>query len=81
MNDTLIPAPKPNQLITYLQDLSGTAALAYAVIDAVQNTGKLQLVITHDSFSAQQLEQDLHALNPQVPILHFPDWETLCYNQ
>ena len=81
MNDTLIPAPKPNQLITYLQDLSGTAALAYAVIDAVQNTGKLQLVITHDSFSAQQLEQDLHALNPQVPILHFPDWETLCYDQ
>ncbi|HWS41370.1 MAG TPA: transcription-repair coupling factor, partial [Arenimonas sp.] len=81
MNEPLIPASKPKQLITYLKALPSTAALAYSVIEAARESGKLQLIITHDSFSAQQLEQDLHALNPKIPILHFPDWETLCYDQ
>jgi transcription-repair coupling factor (superfamily II helicase) len=81
MNEPLIPAPKPKQLVTYLKAMPNTSALAYAVINTAHTTNKLQLVITQDSFSAQQLEQDLHALKPELAILHFPDWETLCYDQ
>nr|MBP7371135.1 transcription-repair coupling factor [Arenimonas sp.] len=77
----LIPAAKPKQLITALQALPGNAALAYTIIDAARQSKQLQLVITHDSFSAQQLEQDLRALKSDLAILHFPDWETLCYDQ
>ena len=81
MNSALLPAPRPNQNISLLQALPGSAALAYAVLASAAQSQKLQLLITHDSFSAQQLEQDLLAFNSGLRILHFPDWETLCYDQ
>jgi transcription-repair coupling factor (superfamily II helicase) len=81
MNSAQLPAPRPNQNISLLQALPGSAALAYAVLASAAQSQKLQLLITHDSFSAQQLEQDLLAFNSGLSILHFPDWETLCYDQ
>ena len=81
MNSAQLPAPRPNQNISLLQALPGSAALAYTVLVSAAQSQNLQLLITHDSFSAQQLEQDLLAFNSGLTILHFPDWETLCYDQ
>ena len=81
MNSAQLPAPRANQNISLLQALPGSAALAYSVLASAAQSRKLQLLITHDSFSAQQLEQDLLAFNSGIAIMHFPDWETLCYDQ
>ena len=61
MNSAQLPAPRANQNISLLQALPGSAALAYSVLASAAQSRKLQLLITHDSFSAQQLEQDLLA--------------------
>jgi transcription-repair coupling factor (superfamily II helicase) len=81
MNSAQLPAPRPNQNLTLLQTLPGSAALAFAVHTHAEHSRQLQLVITQDSFSAQQLEQDLAAFKSELTVLHFPDWETLCYDQ
>ena len=81
MNSALLPSPHPTQQVSYLKALPNSAALAYSVLRTAEQSKKLHLLITHDNFSAQQLEQDLLALSNGVNILHFPDWETLCYDQ
>ena len=81
MTDVLLPTAIANHAITPIRALPNATALAYGIL---QNAGKrptLQLVLMPDSFTAQQLEQDLLAFKPDCPVLHFPDWETLCYDQ
>jgi transcription-repair coupling factor (superfamily II helicase) len=36
--------------------------------------------LTADSQSAERLEQELKFFAPDLPVLHFPDWETLPYD-
>ncbi len=63
------------------QGLHGpAAALAIAAI-ARQHSG-LTVVITASPQQAQNLEQDLSLLrdDQQLPVAHFPDWETLPYD-
>jgi len=81
MTAALLPTPAPQHKITALQALPNSAALAYTLVSAVENGNVLHLAVMPDSFSAQQLEQDLQALQPDFPVLHFPDWETLVYDQ
>ncbi|MEL0167885.1 MAG: transcription-repair coupling factor [Pseudomonadaceae bacterium] len=84
-----MPAPKPllsppltaptgNRL--YWTGLQG-AARALAIAEGAQQHNGLSLVITPDTASADSLEQELHFFAPQLPVISFPDWETLPYDR
>ncbi|MEY3068329.1 MAG: transcription-repair coupling factor [Pseudomonadota bacterium] len=81
MSNALLPEPAPNHLLTPVQAPPNGAALAYAIRSQAMAKPGLQVVVVADSYRAQQLEQDLRALRTALPILHFPDWETLSYDQ
>ncbi|MFY8206213.1 MAG: CarD family transcriptional regulator, partial [Arenimonas sp.] len=81
MSPALLPLPAPNHLLTAVKAPPNGAALAYAVQAQAVANDRLLVVVVSDSYRAQQLEQDLRALRTELPILHFPDWETLSYDQ
>ncbi len=57
------------------------AAHALALTETARQSGRVIVAVAHDSASAHALEADLTALiEPGVPVLHFPDWETLPYD-
>ena len=56
------------------------AALSLAVAEAASVAKRFTLLLTADSQSAERLEQELAFFAPQLPVLHFPDWETLPYD-
>ncbi|MGS2723354.1 transcription-repair coupling factor [Porticoccus sp. GXU_MW_L64] len=56
------------------------AGQALAISEAAQQFDGLTLVITDGAKSAAQLETELQFFNSELPVLHFPDWETLPYD-
>ena len=57
------------------------AALALAIAEAAKAaTRRFTLLITQDSQTADRLEQELRFFAPELPVLNFPDWETLPYD-
>ncbi|MFT6615165.1 MAG: transcription-repair coupling factor (superfamily II helicase) [Halopseudomonas sp.] len=61
-------------------NLSG-AARALAIAEGALLHKGLSLVITPDTAMAGQLEQELRFFAPDLPVLAFPDWETLPYDR
>ena len=57
------------------------AALSLAIAEAASAAKRFTLLLTADSQSAERLEQELSFFAPDLPVLHFPDWETLPYDQ
>ena len=53
------------------------AALSLAIAEAASAAKRFTLLLTADSQSAERLEQELSFFAPDLPVLHFPDWETL----
>lgn len=61
-------------------NLPGTA-LPLAIAEATSAAAKrFTLLLTADSLSAERLEQELRFFAPGLPVLQFPDWETLPYD-
>ena len=56
------------------------AALSLAIAEAASTASRFTLLLTADSQSAERLEQELRFFAPELPVLHFPDWETLPYD-
>ncbi|MDU9399139.1 transcription-repair coupling factor [Pseudomonas sp. zfem003] len=56
------------------------AALGLAIAEAASAARRFTLLLTADSQSAERLEQELGFFAPDLPVLHFPDWETLPYD-
>jgi transcription-repair coupling factor (superfamily II helicase) len=56
------------------------AALSLAIAEAASNAKRFTLLLTADSQSAERLQDELAFFAPQLPVLHFPDWETLPYD-
>ena len=56
------------------------AALSLAIAEAASNAGRFTLVLTEGSQSAERLQEELAFFAPDLPVLHFPDWETLPYD-
>ncbi|MBS7661241.1 transcription-repair coupling factor [Pseudomonas lalucatii] len=56
------------------------AALSLAIAEAASAARRFTLLLTADSQSAERLEQELSFFAPTLPVLHFPDWETLPYD-
>nr|WP_251701821.1 transcription-repair coupling factor [Pseudomonas boanensis] len=57
------------------------ATLSLAIAEAASATQRFTLLLTADSQSAERLEQELGFFAPDLAVLHFPDWETLPYDQ
>jgi len=82
---TLLPdtALFPRGADTY-RDWSGLdhGSLAVVLAELARNESSLLVVITADNSRAQQLEDSLgfYLRDSDVPLLHFPDWETLPYD-
>lgn len=71
------PCDKIQQIWTGLED----AACALAIVEAALEHPGLCLVVTSDTRSAEQLTNELAFFSAgQLPILSFPDWETLPYD-
>ncbi|MCR8921919.1 transcription-repair coupling factor [Dasania sp. GY-MA-18] len=60
-------------------NLAGSAS-SLAVVNAAQQSGSLTVLITNDTASAFQLEQELRFYRDGLEVLHLPDWETLPYD-
>ncbi|AYC33432.1 transcription-repair coupling factor [Pseudomonas cavernae] len=56
------------------------AALSLAIAEAASAAKRFTLLLTADSQAAERLEQELGFFAPELPVLHFPDWETLPYD-
>ena len=56
------------------------SARALLVAEAAQSHGGLVVVVTRDTQRAHALEDELHIFAGSLPVLHFPDWETLPYD-
>ena len=76
----LPPSPSKPQEVFSWTGLHG-AATALAIAGAIEQDSRLYVVVTADSHGAQQLEQEIRFfLDKAIPVLHFPDWETLPYD-
>ena len=73
-----IPSSSSNK--KYWGQLHG-AAQALAIAEAAQHEKKLSLVICDNSQQASELEELVQFFAPDLPLLHFPDWETLPYDR
>jgi transcription-repair coupling factor (superfamily II helicase) len=56
------------------------AALSLAIAEAASSAKRFTLLLTADSQSAERLQEELSFFAPDLPVLHFPDWETLPYD-
>jgi len=54
--------------------------MALAISQAARQHDGLILAIARDTQSASALENDLRIVANDLPLLHFPDWETLPYD-
>ena len=55
------------------------AALPLSLAALADQPGLL-VVVTADSPTATRLDRELKVLRPDLPVLHFPDWETLPFD-
>lgn len=56
------------------------AAQSLAIAEAAMSARRFTLLLTADSQNAERLQQELRFFAPNLPVLHFPDWETLPYD-
>jgi transcription-repair coupling factor (superfamily II helicase) len=78
------PLPLAGQQRAYWRAPASASALAWAIARAAEAASGPVLAIARDNHGAHQLEADLSTLaadRAAMPILPFPDWETLPYDQ
>ncbi|SBV35592.1 transcription-repair coupling factor [uncultured Stenotrophomonas sp.] len=79
------PLPRAGQLRAWWRVPASTSALAWHVARAAQAHGKPLLLVTRDNHGAHQAVADLQTLlgldAAALPVVPFPDWETLPYDQ
>ncbi len=78
------PLPHGRQSRAWWRAPASPSALAWHLIQAARAHDGPVLAITRDNHQAHQLEGDLHTLlgtESDLPVLPFPDWETLPYDQ
>jgi transcription-repair coupling factor (superfamily II helicase) len=87
MNDTapsLRLLPKAGQSRAWWRLPASPSALAWTLAGVARAHEGPLLVVTRDNHAAHQLEHDLRTLIDdlaRVPVVPFPDWETLPYDQ
>ena len=79
-----VPLPRAGQSRAYWRVPASGSALAVAIAAAAAQHDAPLLLVARDNHAAHQLEADLHTLlgtDAALPILNFPDWETLPYDR
>ena len=74
------PLPHGSQKRADWRAPSSLSALSLAVARAAGEHPGLLLAVTRDSHAARVLETELAIFAPELPVLPFPDWETLPYD-
>ena len=74
------PLPAAGQQRAYWAQPASVSAQALALVNAARAHDGLVLAITRDTHGAHTLEADLRVFAGDLPVLHFPDWETLPYD-
>ena len=78
------PLPGPGRTRAWWQAPASRSALAWFIAAAARAHDGVLLAVTRDNHAATQLEADLHTLvgnDAGLPVLAFPDWETLPYDR
>ncbi|MGY0635032.1 transcription-repair coupling factor [Luteimonas sp. A478] len=78
------PLPRRGQQRAWWRAPSSPSALAWALASAARAHDRPLLSVARDNQHAHQLEGDLRTLlgeDDTLPVLPFPDWETLPYDQ
>ncbi|BCT91274.1 transcription-repair-coupling factor [Lysobacter helvus] len=78
------PLPRSGHARAWWRAPASPSGLAWAIAQAARVHDGLVLAIAKDNHGAHQLESDLRTLLAQdtsIPVLPFPDWETLPYDQ
>ena len=76
--------PKAGQSRAFWRAPASASALAWAIVRAARAHAGPLLVVARDNHGAHQLETDLRTLlagDTALPVVPFPDWETLPYDQ
>src|SRR5687767_13851412 len=74
------PLPAKGQQRAYWRAPHGSG-LALAIASLAREHAGIVLAVARDTQSAHRLETEIAAFaNPDTPVLHFPDWETLPYD-
>ncbi len=76
----LPPCPCGSQKRADWRAPSSLSALSLAVARVAEEQSGLLLAVTRDSHAARVLETELAFFAPSLPVLPFPDWETLPYD-
>ncbi len=74
------PLPKAGQQRAYWRAPASASALALALTRCAETHDGLVLAVVRDTHAAHTLESDLRLMAGALPVLHFPDWETLPYD-
>ncbi|WFC43125.1 transcription-repair coupling factor [Pseudoxanthomonas sp. SE1] len=78
------PLPRGGQSRAWWRAPASPTALAWSIASAARAHDGPLLVVARDNHEAHQVEADLHTLLgtvADVPVVPFPDWETLPYDQ
>ena len=78
------PLPRGSQSRARWRAPASPTALAWSIASAARAHEGPLLVVARDNHEAHQLEADLHTLlgtAGDLPVVAFPDWETLPYDQ
>ncbi|MGH8097745.1 transcription-repair coupling factor [Stenotrophomonas indicatrix] len=78
------PLPRAGQLRAWWRAPASPTALAWYLAQAARTHDAPLLVMARDNHGANQIEADLHTLlggDPSLPVVAFPDWETLPYDR
>jgi len=74
------PIPQATDTRFYFGNLSG-ASTGLVLSQFIQMSTRPVLIITPTTQMAQQLEFEIKFFQPDIPLIDFPDWETLPYDQ
>ncbi|NYZ62988.1 transcription-repair coupling factor [Luteimonas deserti] len=78
------PLPASGQARAWWRAPVSRSALAWAVLQAARTHRGPLLLVARDNHGAHQLEHDMRTLggdDPALPVLGFPDWETLPFDR
>ncbi|WP_407352276.1 transcription-repair coupling factor [Luteimonas sp. R10] len=78
------PLPRRGQQRAWWRAPASPSALAWSILRAARAHERPLLVVARDNQHAHQIESDLRTLGgdaADLPVLPFPDWETLPYDQ
>lgn len=83
MTNSDLPIPplplSPNQRKTWVPPAG--SSLALLLCEAARTHTGLVVALARDTHAARNLEEELRVFAGDLPVLHFPDWETLPYDR